>query len=75
MSTITIPGLNPKQKALCDIMWTLEEYDAVEAFIATLPKAERTECRTLIQLMVMALADEVTVNVTEAKQILNQFTL
>jgi hypothetical protein len=72
---ITIPGLNPKQKALCDIMWTLEEYDAVEAFIATLPKAERKECRTLIQLMVMAFADEVTVNVTEAKEILNQFTL
>ena len=72
---ITIPGLNPKQKALCDIMWTLEEYDAVEAFIATLPRAERRECRTLIQLMVMAFADEVTVNVTEAKEILNQFTL
>jgi hypothetical protein len=72
---ITIPGLNPKQKALCDIMWTLEEYDAVEAFIATLPRAERKECRTLIQLMVMAFADEVTVNVTEAKEILNQFTL
>jgi hypothetical protein len=72
---ITIPGLTPKQKALCDIMWTLEEYDAVESFIATLPKAERKECRTLIQLMVMALADEVTVNVTEAKEILNQFTL
>jgi hypothetical protein len=72
---ITIPGLNHKQKALCEIMWALEEYNAVEAFIATLPKAERKECRTLIQLMVMALADEVTVNVTEAKEILNQFTL
>jgi len=56
-------------------MWSLEEYNAVEAFIATLPKAERLECRTLIQLMVMAFADEVTVNVTEAKEILNQFTL
>jgi hypothetical protein len=72
---ITIPGLNPKQRALCDIMWGLEEYTAVEAFIATLPQAERRECRTLIQLMVMAFADEVTVNVTEAKEILNQFTL
>jgi len=72
---ITIPGLNAKQKALCDIMWTLEEYDAVEAFIATLPRAERKECRTLIQLMVMAFADEVTVNVTEAREVLNQFTL
>jgi hypothetical protein len=71
---ITITGLNPKQKALCDIMWSLREYDAVQAFIATLPKAERKECRTLIQLMVMAFADEVT-QVDQAKGILTQFTL
>jgi hypothetical protein len=71
---ITIAGLNPKQKALCDIMWTLEEYDAVEAFIATLPKAERTECRSLIQMMILAFVDEVT-EVDEAQSVLKQFTL
>lgn len=71
---ITIPGLSPKQRALCDIMWTLEEYDAVEAFIATLPRAERLECRTLIQLMVAAFADEIT-QVDEAQTVLKQFTL
>ena len=70
----TITGLSPKQKALCEIMWALEEYNAVEAFIATLPKAERQECRTLIQMMIMAFADEVT-EVDEAKTILDQFTL
>ena len=71
---ITIPGLNPKQKALCDIMWALEEYNAVEAFIATLPKAERLECRTLIQMMIMAFADELT-EVNEAKEVLDQFRI
>jgi len=71
---ITITGLNPKQKALCDIMWGLEEYNAVEAFIATLPRTERKECRTLIQLMVMAFADEVT-EVNEAKEVLDQFRI
>jgi hypothetical protein len=71
---ITIAGLNPKQRALCDIMWGLEEYDAVEAFIATLPKAERMECRTLIQLMLAAFVDEIT-QVDQAKSILSQFTL
>ena len=71
---ITIAGLNPKQKALCDIMWGLEEYNAIESFIATLPRAERRECRTLIQLMVMAFADEIT-QVDEAKGVLKQFTL
>ena len=69
---ITIPGLNPKQKALCDIMWGLEEYNAVEAFIATLPKAERLECRTLIQMMIMAFADEIT-EINEAKEVLDKF--
>jgi hypothetical protein len=71
---ITLTGLNPKQRALCDIMWRLEEYAAVEAFIATLPRAERLECRTLIHMMVLAFADEVT-QVEEAQSILSQFTL
>ena len=71
---ITIAGLNAKQKALCDIMWRLEEYTAVEAFIATLPKPERLECRSLIQMMIMAFADEIT-EVNEAKEMLDQFRI
>ena len=69
-----ITGLTHKQKALCEIMWALEEYNAVEAFIATLPKAERLECRTLIQMMIMAFADEIT-EVDEAKEMLDQFRI
>ena len=71
---ITIAGLNPKQRALCDIMWGLEEYEAVEAFIATLPKPERLECRSLIQMMLAAFVDEIT-QVDEAQNVLKQFTL
>lgn len=69
-----ITGLTHKQKTLCDIMWSLEEYNAVEAFIATLPRAERLECRSLIQLMIMAFADEVS-EVTEAREVLDQFRI
>ena len=69
-----ITGLNHKQKALCEIMWALEEYNAVEAFIATLPKPERLECRTLIQMMIMAFADEIT-EVEQARSLLKEFTL
>jgi hypothetical protein len=71
---ITIAGLNPKQKALCDIMWSLREYDAVQTFIATLPKPERLECRSLIHMMIMAFADEIT-EVNEAKEMLDQFRI
>jgi hypothetical protein len=69
-----ITGLNHKQKTLCEIMWALEEYTAVEAFIATLPKPERLECRTLIQMMIMAFADEIT-EVEQARSLLKEFTL
>ena len=69
-----ITGLTHKQKALCEIMWALEEYNAVEAFIATLPKPERLECRTPIQMMIMAFADEIT-EVDQAKSLLKEFTL
>jgi hypothetical protein len=55
-------------------MWALEEYNAVEAFIATLPKPERLECRTLIQMMIMAFADEIT-EVEQARSLLKEFTL
>jgi len=71
---ITIAGLNPKQRALCDIMYSLQEYDAVEAFIATLPRTERQECRSLIQLMLAAFIDEIT-TVDQAQSVLKQFTL
>jgi len=69
-----ITGLSHKQKTLCEIMWALEEYNAVEAFIATLPKPERLECRTLIQMMIMAFADEIT-EVEQARSLLKEFTL
>lgn len=71
---ITISGLNSRQKTLCEIMWSLEEFNAVEAFIATLPRADRLECRTLIQLMIMAFADEVT-DLELAQDALAQFKL
>jgi hypothetical protein len=55
---ITLEGLNPKQMALADIMWGLEEFDAVEAFIQTLPSREQAECRSIIELMKMAVAEQ-----------------
>ena len=54
----TLDGLSPKQKALCDIMWGLEEFTEVEAFMATLPKRERIECEGLIEMMRMAVVEQ-----------------
>jgi hypothetical protein len=69
---IEIQGLSAKQMALADIMWDLQERAAVEAFVATLPPAQQRDCRTIIELMQLAFADEIT-DTTEAQELLAQF--
>jgi hypothetical protein len=48
---IKLAGLNARQKVLADIMWSIEEWTDVEQFIATLPKRERAECESIVDLM------------------------
>ena len=74
----TIEGLTPKQMALADIMWGLDGFDEVSAFIATLPRRERRECATIIELMKMAVVEQCYDGIselTEANSVLNQFKL
>jgi hypothetical protein len=74
----TLEGLNPKQKALCDIMWAFEEFTEVEAFMATLPKRERIECEGLIEMMRMAVVEqcyEGIRNTQEADQVIAKLRL
>ena len=69
---IEIQGLSAKQMALADIMWDLQEQEEVESFIASLPPAQQRDCRTIIELMQLAFADEIT-DTTEAQELLAQF--
>ena len=74
----TLDGLNPKQKALCDIMWAFEEFTEVEAFMATLPKRERIECEGLIEMMRMAVVEQCydgIQNTQEANVVIDKFRL
>ena len=57
---IELYGLNPKEMALADIMWSISDRDGVESFIATLPKSEAQTCRVLIEMMQLAFLDEIT---------------
>ena len=43
---------------LADIMWGLDGFDEVQAFIKTLPTREQKECRTIIELMKMAVVEQ-----------------
>jgi len=54
---IKLAGLNARQKVLADIMWSIEEWTDVEQFIATLPKRERAECESILDLMKMELVE------------------
>ena len=55
---ITITGLTPKQKALMDVMWAMEDMSNVQAFIKTLPKRDRQDCLSLIEIAVQASLEE-----------------
>jgi len=55
---IEIQGLSTKQMALADIMWGISSKEGVDAFIRTLPVVEQRECKTIIQMMLLAFADE-----------------
>jgi len=69
---IEIAGLSPKQMALCDIMWAIETREGVESFISTLPKNDQLQCRTLIELMQLAFADEIN-SIDQAAAVLQKY--
>lgn len=57
---IEIRGLTHKQKALCDIMWTISSREGVQDFIRTLPRGDQRDCHSLIECMQLAFLDEIT---------------
>ena len=84
MVEIKLEGLNARQKVLADIMWELEEFTEVEAFMATLPKRERIECEGIVEMMKMELVetyrkgmaeDGMLPDNLEAKRVIDQFRL
>lgn len=79
MVEITLNGLNPRQKVLADILWSLEEWDDVEKFIDTLPKRERAECEGIVEMMRMELVEayrrEMGISATpEADELIRRLT-
>jgi hypothetical protein len=58
MLEIKLQGLNARQQLLADILWSFEEYEQVEAFIATLPDRQACECQSIIEMMRLELVEE-----------------
>ena len=57
MVEIKLEGLNARQKVLADILWSIEEWSDAERFIATLPKREKAECQSIVEMMKMELVE------------------
>jgi hypothetical protein len=77
MSEIKLDGLNQRQRVLADIMWSIEEWNDVERFIATLPKRERIECEGIVEMMRMELVesyrnDQEVENTVEADKLIDK---
>jgi len=84
MVEIKLEGLNARQKVLADIMWAIEEWSDVERFIATLPKREKAECQSIVEMMKMELVetyrkgmaeDGMLPDNLEAKRVIDKFRL
>jgi len=78
MVELELYGLTDRQQFLADIMWQLEEYDDVQAFIATLPDREACECESIIEMMKLALVEQYAegmadeVPMTEAQKLIDK---
>jgi hypothetical protein len=68
---IEIQGMSHKQMALADIMWAISSKAGVDAFIATLPRAERIECEIVKEMILLAFIDQCD-NTQEADRVIKR---
>lgn len=68
---IEIQGMSHKQMALADIMWSISSKAGVDAFIATLPRAERIECEIVKEMILLAFIDQCD-NTQEADRVIKR---
>jgi hypothetical protein len=47
---ITISGLTNKQRALMDVMWSMDSMSKVTAFVRSLPLRDAQDCMSLITI-------------------------
>lgn len=69
--TITISGLNKKQRALADIMWSMDGKEEVMSFIHSLKGQNRQEAETVLEMMLWAIWDECGEITTDTKELID----
>jgi vacuolar-type H+-ATPase subunit I/STV1 len=69
---ITVEGLSKRQRVFADIIWGLNSQAQVDAFIQTLPKAQKLEAEAVVEMLILAVIDEVDTIDEEVVEMLNE---
>jgi hypothetical protein len=59
MSRVQIQGLNSRQRKIADVLWMMQDRTQVEAFVRALDPSMRREAETVVELMMLAIWDEI----------------
>ena len=72
-----LDGLTEHQVELLDIMWSIEEFDELEAWMGTLTRAERMEAENLQRLLILETFEEMLEQegYPDAKRVIDKFRL
>jgi hypothetical protein len=71
---IEIHGLTPRQHKIADMLWMMNSKADCQRFIASLEPATRRDAETVVEMMILAVCDEVE-GVAESQQYLSKFRL
>jgi hypothetical protein len=59
VAKVQIQGLNQRQRSLADILWMMNSRADVDRFIGALHPSMRPEAQTVVELMQLAIYDEI----------------
>jgi hypothetical protein len=57
--TVQITGLSRRQRAIADVLWMMNTREDAERFIHSLEPATRRDARTVVEMMQLAIIDEI----------------
>ena len=66
-----IYGLTEQQRQIADLLWAMETQDEVKSFIKGLRGSMKRDAETVLEMMVLAVIDEVT-ETSAANQIIER---
>jgi hypothetical protein len=56
---VQITGLSKRQRAIADVLWMMNTREDAERFIASLEPTTRRDANTVVEMMQLAIIDEI----------------